>query len=57
MMIYEHGEPWWNNIDGGKLIRPPELSGSATSSHLIAKQEELSKKMLNFTFQSISFIW
>jgi hypothetical protein len=23
---YEHGEPWWNDIDRGKLIHPPELS-------------------------------
>jgi hypothetical protein len=29
-VIYEHGEPWWNNIDKGKLlIRPLELSGNS----------------------------
>jgi hypothetical protein len=28
-VIYEYREPWWNDIDRGKLlIRPPELSGS-----------------------------
>jgi hypothetical protein len=25
-VIYEHGEPWWNDISRGKLlIHPPEL--------------------------------
>jgi hypothetical protein len=29
---YEHGNPWWNDIDRGKaLICPPELSGNPTS--------------------------
>jgi hypothetical protein len=40
--IYEHGEPWWNDVSKGKLlIHPPELSGNPTSSHLIVNQEEL----------------
>jgi hypothetical protein len=30
-MIYEHGETWWNDIDKGKLIRLPGLSGNPTS--------------------------
>jgi hypothetical protein len=31
--IYEHGEPWWNDIDRGKLlICPPELSGNPSIS-------------------------
>jgi hypothetical protein len=31
-MICEHGEPWWNNIDRGKLlILAPELSGNSAS--------------------------
>jgi hypothetical protein len=31
-VIYEHGVPWWNNIDKGTLlIRPPQLSGNPTS--------------------------
>jgi len=31
-VIYEHGEPWWNYIDKGKLlIRPQVLSGNPTS--------------------------
>jgi hypothetical protein len=29
--IYEHGEPWWNGVDRGKVIRLPELSGNPTS--------------------------
>jgi hypothetical protein len=31
-VIYEHGEPYCNNIDMGKsLIRPTELSGNSAS--------------------------
>jgi hypothetical protein len=31
-VIYEHGDPCWNDIDRGKLpIRPPELSGNPDS--------------------------
>jgi hypothetical protein len=31
-VIYKHGEPWWNNIDRGKLlIRPPEISDNPAS--------------------------
>jgi hypothetical protein len=29
------------------LIRPPELSGNSTGSHLVEKQEELAKDMMN----------
>jgi hypothetical protein len=37
-----YGEPRWNDVDKGQLpIRPPEVSGNATSSHVVAKQEEL----------------
>jgi hypothetical protein len=43
-IIYENGEQWWNNIDWGKLlIRPHELSGNPTSSHLVTNQEKLGK--------------
>jgi hypothetical protein len=32
-VVYEHGEPWWNDISRVKLlIFPPELSGNLTSS-------------------------
>jgi hypothetical protein len=31
-VIYEHGEPWWNDVDRGKLmIHPSQLSGNRTS--------------------------
>jgi hypothetical protein len=34
-VIYEYGEPWWNNVDKGKLLtRPPELSGNPTSTDI-----------------------
>jgi hypothetical protein len=56
-MIYEHGEPYCNAVDWGKLlICPPEPSGNTNSSHLVAKQEELTKEMMAFTLQSIFFI-
>jgi hypothetical protein len=36
-VIYEHGEPRWNDIDRGKLlISPAYLSGNPNSSHLVA---------------------
>jgi hypothetical protein len=55
--LHEHREPWWNNIDRGKPpIRPPKLSGNPASSHLVAKQEELAKEIINFALQSISVI-
>jgi hypothetical protein len=39
----------------GALMRQPELSGSPTSSHLVAKHDILEKEM-NFALLSISFI-
>jgi hypothetical protein len=48
-VIYEHAELWWYDINRGKLLNhPPEPSGNPTSSHLLAKQEELVKEMMNF---------
>jgi hypothetical protein len=38
-VIYEQVEPWWNDIDRENLvIRPSDISGNPTSSHIIAKQ-------------------
>jgi hypothetical protein len=52
-VIHEHGEPWWCDIGRGKLlIRSPELSGNPTSSHLVAKQEELAKEMMNLAYET-----
>jgi hypothetical protein len=48
-VIYEHGEPWWNDIGREKLlIRPPELSGNYISSHPVPKQEELGEENCEF---------
>jgi hypothetical protein len=45
-VIYEHGEPWWNDIDRGKfLINPPELCGNPTSSHLVASSRNRQRKL------------
>jgi hypothetical protein len=31
-VLFERGEPWWNEVDGGKLlIRPHELSSNPAS--------------------------
>jgi hypothetical protein len=53
-VIYQHGETWWNNIDRGKLLRPPERSDNPTSSHQEAKQEELAKKKNEFLPYEVS---
>jgi hypothetical protein len=53
-VIYEHGEPWWNDIDRGNLFnRSPEFSGNHISSHIAAKQEEQAKKIMNLALRSI----
>jgi hypothetical protein len=33
------------------MIRPPQLSGKLTSSHLVAKKEEHSEEIVNFVYQ------
>jgi hypothetical protein len=46
---YEHEELWWNDIGRGKfLIRPPELCGNPTSSHLVSNEEELGEGNYEF---------
>jgi hypothetical protein len=39
--------------EGELLFCLPELSGKITSSHLVAKQEELAKEMMNLALQRI----
>jgi hypothetical protein len=56
-VIYEHGESLCNDIDRGRLlIRPPELSDNHNSSHLVAKQEELAKEIMDLAVRSISVL-
>jgi hypothetical protein len=53
-VIYDNGEQWWNDINGGKLlILPPKLS---TGSHLAAKHDEVAKEITDFALEIISFI-
>jgi hypothetical protein len=53
-VIYKQGEPRWNDTDRREfLISPPEFSGKSTTSHLIAKQEELAKEIMNLAPWSI----
>jgi hypothetical protein len=55
-LIYEHGEPQWNDIHRVKLpIRPPELSASRTSSHIVAMQKKVEKEMIHFVLPSVCF--
>jgi hypothetical protein len=47
-MVYEHGEPWWNAINGGET---PDSSTRALwhshqQSHVVAKQEGLAKEVM-----------
>jgi hypothetical protein len=47
-MIYEHGEPWRNDTDRRKfLIRRPEHCGNCSGSHLVAKQGDTAKEIIN----------
>jgi hypothetical protein len=48
-------EPWYNDIDRGRLNRSSELSGNHTSSHLVEQREEQAKEM-NLVLRSISVI-
>jgi hypothetical protein len=44
LVIYEHGEPWRNDIDRENLlIHLPQHSVNPSSSHLAAKLDELAK--------------
>jgi hypothetical protein len=55
-MWYEYGAGW-NDIDRGNLlIRPPELSGNSTISHIVTKQEELAREIMNLALRSIIFL-
>jgi len=39
---------------GKRMIRTREISGNLTGSHIIAKQEEVAKEIINFASRSIS---
>jgi hypothetical protein len=54
-VLYEHGDPRWNDTDKGKLlILPPDLSGNLTSTESSgSKQKERTKRMMNVALQSI----
>jgi hypothetical protein len=49
-MIYEHGEPWWNDVDRRKLlIRPPEFSLTALPTVIYQQiRRILAKEMMDF---------
>jgi hypothetical protein len=56
-VIYEHGEPWWNDddVDRGKfLTRPPKHSGNSTSRDIWQQAGEMGKKNENVALRSIS---
>jgi hypothetical protein len=41
-------------LAGENIICLPELCGNPASSHLVAKQEELVKEVMNLALQSVS---
>jgi hypothetical protein len=44
----EQREPWWNDVDKGKLIHPPELSLAVLPAEPSSrKSEKLAKDMMN----------
>jgi hypothetical protein len=51
-----YGEPRWNDIDRGELIRPPEFSVNSTNSHVVVDQEEHGEGNAEFFLQTISFM-
>jgi hypothetical protein len=55
-MIYKHGEPWWNDVNRGKLlIHLPELWQSYQQSHLVASRRNGPCKVFLFIFASDFF--
>jgi hypothetical protein len=51
-VIYEYGEPWWNDNDRGKLLtRPPELFRNPGS-----KRKERAKEMIIWPCEVFLFI-
>jgi hypothetical protein len=52
-LIQEQGETWWNDIDRGKLIRPPDLWQSYQHRRPVANQEKMPKKQINLALQRI----
>jgi hypothetical protein len=57
-VIYEHGEPWWTDIDSGKLlIHPPECSLSIIPVEpCSSKSGGYGEGSYGFYLQNISFI-
>jgi hypothetical protein len=55
--IYEHAALWWNDIDRGSFLFVHQRSlWNHTSSHLLEKQEELAKEIINLAIQVSVFI-
>jgi hypothetical protein len=55
--IHEHREPWWNDIDRGKLIRPSELPGNLSSRVISSKQEKRTKESWIWPCEVLLFIF
>jgi hypothetical protein len=54
-VIYEHGESLWNDTDREKSSFDHQRPLEILTSHLVAKQEELAKKMIHFAFAKYLF--
>jgi hypothetical protein len=57
-VIYERGEPWWNDIDKEKLlIHAPELSGNPTRRVIWYQVGGTDKENYELDLQNVSFIF
>jgi hypothetical protein len=52
-VIYEHEETRWNDIEKGKLIRPPDLTSILPTQSSISKQEKREREIMNLALRSI----
>jgi hypothetical protein len=54
-VMYEHGEPRWNDIDRERrlLILHESSLKPYQQTHVVAKEEDLAKEMMNLAVRSI----
>jgi hypothetical protein len=46
-----------NDVDRGRLTRPPELPGKSTTRRLVAKQEDVASEMINLAYEMSPYSW
>jgi hypothetical protein len=50
--LYKHGDPWWNDRGKASDSSTTAIWQSYQQSHLVAKQEDLAKEIMNLAIQS-----